>query len=128
MFKTILLIGTGGFVGSVLRYITQQYVHSLFHSVYPWGTFVVNILGSFVIGIAFALAARTNIISIEMRNFLVVGICGGFTTFSTFSTDGYNMLNGGNFTWFGLYTIGSVVSGLLAVMAGVALVKFLVAS
>jgi len=123
MFKTILLIGTGGFVGSVLRYFTQMYVHSLFNSMYPWGTFVVNVLGSFIIGIAFALAAKTNLISIEMRNFIVIGLCGGFTTFSTFSVDGYNMINGGNIMWLGLYTMGSVVSGIFAVMLGVAIVK-----
>src|SRR6056297_1920493 len=92
MLRTILLVGTGGFIGSVLRYLVQVFVEKDLASTFPYGTLVANVAGSFVIGIIFALAEKGDLMSAEWRMFLTVGICGGFTTFSSFAYNNFTML------------------------------------
>jgi fluoride exporter len=91
MLRTILLVGTGGFIGSVMRYLVQYYMEKTLTSTFPWGTFIANIAGSFIIGMIFALAEKGNLMSAEWRIFLAVGICGGFTTFSSFAFNNLTM-------------------------------------
>lgn len=123
MFKTILIVGTGGFMGSVARYLTQVYVEKLFHTTFPLGTFIANILGSFIIGIVFAFAEKGNLMSPEWRIFLTVGFCGGFTTFSSFAYNNFSFLKDQTFWPFFLNIGLSVIVGILAVYLGVLLVR-----
>lgn len=123
MLRTILLVGTGGFIGSVMRYLVQVFVERDMSSTFPYGTLVANIVGSFVIGIVFALAGKGNLMSAEWRMFLAVGICGGFTTFSSFAYNNFTMLKENAFGPFFLNVFGSLFLGILAVYLGVLLVR-----
>ncbi len=118
MTKTLIAIFLGGGTGSVLRYAIQQLVNeNLTSPHFPWGTFTVNILGSFLIGLFYALSARLGL-SAEIRLLLTTGLCGGFTTFSTFSNDGLLLLKQGHPGTFILYTLASVILGVIMVWAG----------
>jgi len=118
MLRTLLIIGMGGFFGSVSRYLLGQGLHRIFDTIFPIGTMTVNILGSFIIGVVYSLAERDNLISPEMRMFLAVGFCGGFTTFSSFAFDKLNLLKDSGFLYLSVYLAGSVFLGLLAVYLG----------
>ena len=85
---------------------------------FPWGTFVVNVAGCLLIGILWGVMSRLQNISPAFSLFLMVGFCGGFTTFSTFSREGLTLLQANNYFLFSLYVIGSVVLGILAVALG----------
>lgn len=92
MTKTLIFIFLGGGLGSVLRFSVQQMLHQrIIPYSFPWATFTVNILGSFLIGLFYAWSARFNLAT-EYRVLLTTGLCGGFTTFSTFSNDGVILL------------------------------------
>lgn len=125
MTRTLIYIFIGGGTGSVLRYCVQTALSErmLPHS-FPWATFTVNLFGSFLIGLFYALSARFNL-SAEVRLLLTAGLCGGFTTFSTFSNDGLLMLKQGLHTPFFLYTLLSVAIGIAAVFVGEAFGRFL---
>ncbi|WP_297087475.1 fluoride efflux transporter CrcB [uncultured Draconibacterium sp.] len=123
MLRTILIVGTGGFIGSVMRYLVQVFVEKGLTSTFPWGTFIANMAGSFIIGIVFALAQKGNLLSAEWRMFLAVGICGGFTTFSSFAYNNLSMLKEQAYGQFILNVGGSLVFGLLAVYLGMILIR-----
>ncbi len=123
MLRTIFIVGAGGFIGSVFRYLVQVFVEKGLMSTFPWGTFVANIAGSFIIGMVYALAEKGNLLSAEWRMFLAVGICGGFTTFSSFAYNNLMMLKEGVFGQFLLNVGGSLFFGLLAVYLGMSLVR-----
>lgn len=123
MLRTILIVGTGGFIGSVMRYLVQVLMERATNTDFPWGTFIANIAGSFIIGIVFALAQKGNMLSAEWRMFLAVGICGGFTTFSSFAYNNLTMLKEQAYGQFILNVGGSLVLGLLAVYLGMVLVR-----
>ena len=125
MLKTLLIIGSGSFLGGVARYLTARAVQNSFASAFPYGTMTVNLLGCLMIGLIFGISERTNMLSDEWRIFLTVGFCGGFTTFSTFANENMNLLRDGNFLYFSLYTGLSVFLGLVAVFFGNALTKLL---
>ncbi|SMG40122.1 camphor resistance protein CrcB [Marivirga sericea] len=121
MIKNILLIGLGGGLGSIARYATSQYADKYLSSVLPYGTFIANILGSLLIGVL--LGYLVDHPSQNFKLLLVTGFCGGFTTFSTFTYENFSYLQNGQIGLFLLYTLGSVVIGLLTVFAGFNLVK-----
>lgn len=117
----LLLVGAGGFIGSIARYLTVISIDKKFNSVFPLGTLVVNIAGSFILGVLLAvIAKKTGSHSEQWRLFLGVGFCGGFTTFSAFALENLNLLQekfpGSAF----LYIIVSLAGGLLAVWSGFA--------
>ena len=118
MLKTILIIGTGSFLGGVLRYLVSLYVQNNVLSAFPWGTFIVNILGSLLIGFLFGLSERLSFFDYEWRLFLAVGFCGSFTTFSTFANENLALLKEGSFFLFAVYTGLTIFLGLLAVFSG----------
>ena len=122
--KILLLIGTGSFIGGVLRYALSQFVQTKFLSAFPFGTLGVNILGCFAIGIVFALSEKTNM-SPELRLFLATGICGGFTTFSAFSNETYSLMRDGQLFYASAYITSSVLFGLLATFIGYSLLKLI---
>src|SRR5258708_23901351 len=84
MDRSILLVGLGGFLGSISRYLVAVFFAGQFSSSFPFATFAVNAAGCFLIGILFALSDRGNILTPEWRVFLTTGFCGGFTTFFPF--------------------------------------------
>ncbi|MDR0982941.1 MAG: fluoride efflux transporter CrcB [Culturomica sp.] len=118
MTKEIIYIFIGGGIGSALRYLVQVVLHErIVPYNFPWATLVVNLLGSFLIGLFYALSERFHFSS-EVRLFLTAGLCGGFTTFSTFSNDGLALLKDGFYGTFIMYTLISVGIGIIAVVAG----------
>jgi len=123
MLRTIFIVGAGGFIGSVMRYLVQLWVERGMSSTFPWGTFVANIAGSFIIGMVFALAQKGNLMNAEWRLFLAVGICGGFTTFSSFAYNNLTMLKDGLYGQFIWNVGGSLVLGLLAVYIGMLAIR-----
>jgi CrcB protein len=118
MLKILLIIGSGSFVGGVARFLTSRYIQNSVISAFPYGTFVVNIVGCFLIGLFYGISDRENLMSAEWRMFLTVGFCGGFTTFSTFANENISLLRDGNFFHFALYTSLSVFLGLMATYLG----------
>lgn len=120
--KQVLLVFFGGGLGSVLRFIISKWLNTP-QSGFPYGTFLVNILGSLIIGVILGLAVKNNSLNTSQTLLLATGFCGGFTTFSTFAYENQAFLKLGDFTSFAIYTIGSLVVGFLAVFAGLYLVK-----
>ena len=109
----------------MLRYCVQMALHErIVPYSFPWATFTVNIFGSFLIGLFYMLSARFNL-STEVRMLLTTGLCGGFTTFSTFSNDGLILLKQGFYAPFVLYTLLSICLGVAAAFAGGALGRYL---
>lgn len=119
IIKNLMLVGFGGMLGSMLRFT----VYMLFgNEHFPFSTLLINIAGSFVIGIVIGLAAR-HAISGDWRLFLATGICGGFTTFSAFSIEAVSLLQQSRSTAALLYIFGSVVFSLVAAFAGYSIGK-----
>lgn len=116
--NAFLAVFLGGGIGSVLRYGVQELMHQWI-AVYnfPWATFAVNVTGSFLIGLFYALSAKFNMPG-DIRLLLTAGLCGGFTTFSTFSNDCLLLLREGNWLPALAYVCASVIAGIAACMAG----------
>src|SRR6056297_1351522 len=124
MFIKIIIIGFGGFLGTISRFLLQKVIQEQATSSFPWGTLIVNILGSFIIGVVFALSVRHNYLSLVWRNFFAIGFCCGFTTFSSFTLDNYQLLAHTQILFTILYTATSVISGLLFLYSGILAVRF----
>lgn len=117
----MFLVALGGAVGSVCRYLVGQWSLRLFGPAFPWGTLVVNVAGSFAIGLLVELIARRLNASTEMRLLIITGFLGGFTTFSAFSLDVISLVER-SATLVGItYIVVSVAVSLVAVFAGLAL-------
>ncbi|MGC3944376.1 MAG: fluoride efflux transporter CrcB [Chryseolinea sp.] len=121
--KTVVLVGVGGFIGSIARYLTTLYFNKVVPPPFPFGTFVVNIIGCLLIGIFFGASERFNWLNSEWRIFLTTGICGGFTTFSAFAYENVRLLQSENYLTFAMYAAASFVVCLLATFGGIALAK-----
>lgn len=125
MLKNLLIIGSGGFLGSVARYLVSQLNLTVsFHSI-PAGTLLVNITGSFVIGLLTGIAEKSLLLAPEWRLFLMVGLCGGFTTFSAFANENLMLIHNGQLITSLLYTGLSIFLGFLAVYLGYILTNLL---
>ena len=120
--KQVLLVFLGGGVGSVLRYVVTRFFNNPTTGV-PYGTFLVNIIGSFLIGIILGLALKNEALNQSQTLLLATGFCGGFTTFSAFAYENHLFLKSGNLTLLFSYIIASIVVGLLAVFLGIYIVK-----
>lgn len=124
MIKNILLIGLGGGVGSILRYLCQKWAYQLYPHSFPWGTFAVNITGCFLIGLFWGLAFKSFVANESWKLFLMTGICGGFTTFSAFTLESVGLLKEQKTGLFFSYIIASIVLGLFATYAGMKISRF----
>ena len=117
----IVLVAAGGAIGSVFRYLVGVWSVRLAGVNFPWGTLTVNVVGSFLIGLLVELVARRLNASMEMRLFLVTGVLGGFTTFSSFSLDAVSLFERGALGLSAVYVIASLSVSIAAVFAGLAL-------
>jgi len=115
MIKNILLIGLGGGIGSMCRYWASLL---LLNKSFPVVTLLINISGSFIIGLVAAYALKNEWFAANWKLFLATGICGGFTTFSAFSLENLQLLQQGKYLWALLYIAASIVLGLIATFFG----------
>ena len=125
MLKSVLIVGFGGFIGTIARFLISRYFQENVTSVFPWSTLVINIVGSLLIGLIYGISEKGDILSPEVRLFLTVGICGGFTTFSTFSNDAFLLVRQQEWIRFAFYASCSFFLGLLAVYAGRLITKLI---
>jgi fluoride exporter len=120
-----LLVLLGGGLGAMARYGVGIWMQHHIHHVFPWATLTVNVVGAFVIGIVIVLADERESIGPSLRTFLVVGILGGFTTFSSFSAETFRLWERGTPWYSGLNVLASVALCLVAVRMGVAVARTL---
>jgi CrcB protein len=119
--KNIILVGIGGMIGSIARYLTSTYFGRLIPAAFPYGTFAVNVFGCLVIGIIYGLTERHSWFTGDWLIFLAAGFCGGYTTFSSFAVENVQLLQQSNYLTFALYSISSFTLGLIAVFIGFSL-------
>lgn len=113
----ILIVGLGGAIGSILRYIISKLLNENISSTFSWGTFAVNIIGCFIIGAVTSYAQKHGL-SGEMKLLLATGLCGGFTTFSTFSLENIQLIDSNQNLILGIYIIATLFCCLLTTYCG----------
>jgi fluoride exporter len=123
MIKNILLVGLGGGLGSMARYLCQRWIVTNYMYSFPWGTFAVNIIGCFAIGIFWGMTFKSFDTNESWKLFLMTGLCGGFTTFSAFTLEGAGLLKEEKLALFFTYVSASVLIGLLATYAGMKITR-----
>jgi CrcB protein len=119
----ILMVAAGGALGATARFGLSGWVQGFLNTTFPLGTLVVNVLGSFLLGLSF-LFMENLAFSAEARSMVTIGFLGAFTTFSTFSYEAIVLLEGGEWARGGMYVGGSLVLGLVGVLGGLALASF----
>ncbi len=124
MLKAAIIVGLGGFLGSIARFLTSQLLQRYLATYFPIGTLIVNLLGCLLIGILFGFFEKGNLMSPELRLFLTVGFCGGFTTFSAFAIDSVNLINDSEILYLMLYTGISIFAGIAFTFLGKSLVSY----
>jgi CrcB protein len=117
----LILVGLGGFAGAIARYVVDGYIAERFAGAFPWGTLVVNISGSFALGLLFALTADRATLPAEIRGPVLIGFIGAYTTFSTYMLESWQLVGSGAFGLALVNVFGSVVLGLVAVGVGMGL-------
>jgi len=116
------LVFVGGGLGSALRYLLGSLMNSSSNNI-PFGTFTANVLGSLLIGVILGVALKNNTLTSSQTLLLATGFCGGFTTFSAFAYENYEFLKSGDYYSFGMYTIGSFIVAIIAVLFGLYISK-----
>jgi CrcB protein len=117
--RTIIGIGIAGALGSLARYGIDGAVARRSTGAFPWGTFVVNVTGSFVVGVLFTVLTERWLVAPWLRSSLTIGLLGAYTTFSTLSLESYRLLEDGAYGIAAANLFGSIAAGLAAVYAGV---------
>ena len=123
MIKNVLLVGLGGGIGSMARFLCQRWFAANYVSSFPWGTFTVNIIGCLAIGIFWGLSFKSFNTNESWKLFLMTGLCGGFTTFSAFTLEGVGLLREQKLALFFSYIAASLVIGLLATYIGMRMIE-----
>ncbi|MFN8289970.1 MAG: fluoride efflux transporter CrcB [Chitinophagaceae bacterium] len=123
MIRNILLVGMGGCIGSISRYLCQRWFAFHYQGHFPWATFAINITGCFLIGLFWGLSFKSFESNESWKLFLMTGLCGGFTTFSAFTLEGIGLLKEEKLTSFFLYVAGSVLAGLAVTFLGMKLTR-----
>jgi CrcB protein len=119
----LLYVALGSALGGVARYLLGGLMQRIFDTTFPIGTLLINISGSLLLGAIMSYAIETPTLSPDMRAFLTIGLCGGYTTFSTFSYETVSLLKDGEWTRAGLYVVASVVLALLSTLLGFVLAR-----
>ena len=123
----LLLVGIGGLCGTLARYLLDAWITDATRAAFPWGTLVINLSGSFAIGVLFVLTVERGTLPAELRAPLGIGFLGGYTTFSTFMLESLRLAEGGAWPLALANIAGSMILGLGAVIAGVALARAIAA-
>lgn len=114
----LLLIGVGGFAGAVARYVVDGAVAERTGGGFPWGTLAINVSGSFVLGLLFAMSAERAILPADIRGPLMIGFLGAYTTFSTYMLESWRLIESGAWAQAAANLGGSIALGLVAVFLG----------
>jgi CrcB protein len=114
----VILVGVGGFLGSVLRYLLSDLAQRWNQSGFPVGTLAVNVAGCLLVGVVWSLVEFRQWLNPELRIFITVGILGGFTTFSAFGYETFVLIRDGQYSWAAANVVANVVLGLAAVVTG----------
>jgi fluoride exporter len=123
MIKNLLLVGLGGAIGSMARYLCQRWFSLNYPQHFPWGTFAVNISGCLLIGVFWGLVFKSFPENEHWKLFLMTGICGGYTTFSAYTLESVGLLKEQRPGLFFSYVIGSVALGLVATWVGMKITR-----
>ena len=123
MLKSLLIVGTGSFIGGAMRYLLSTCMKNVCGQEFPCGTLSVNLLGCFLFGVLFAVFSKNSATDNTLYLLLTTGICGGFTTFSTFANESVQMLQHGNTSGFIGYVATSVIAGFVFIALGYWMVK-----
>lgn len=121
----LVLVGIGGFAGAVTRRLVDLWVSDRTGGVFPFGTLVVNLTGSFVLGLLFAWAIERDVLPREVRGPLMIGFLGAYTTFSTWMLESWRLVEDGAWQIAALNLVGAVVLGMIAVVGGLAVGRLL---
>ena len=123
MFRSLFCIGAGSFAGGIARYLISKAIESGNQTVVPFGTMTVNVLGCLLIGLLYGVLERYDLLDSNWQLFLIVGFCGGFTTFSTFMNENFQLTRDGNILLGALYTSISLAGGFLLLALGHFMIK-----
>lgn len=123
MIKNIFIVLIGGGTGSVFRYLVSLYFNKWVSFNFPLSTFIINIFGCLLIGIISGLLLKSNYSSPELKLLIITGFCGGFTTFSAFAHENFNLIESGNFILSLFYSFLSVMIGIFCVWIGILMTK-----
>ena len=123
MIRQLILVGAGSAIGGMLRFGIGKWMYGLYPHPFPYPTLIINIVGSFLIGLFYGLTMKTTSVSPAMALFLTSGICGGFTTFSAFSYENIVLLKNGNYGYALAYVVLSVLTGIFSTFLGTQIIK-----
>ncbi|GHT63053.1 putative fluoride ion transporter CrcB [Bacteroidia bacterium] len=121
MIKQLILVGLGGGVGSIMRFLVSRIPFA--QGSFPWATLIINTVGCLIIGLLIGLSVKYQFLDANMKLLLITGFCGGFTTFSTFSAENVHLYQAGNYLTLTLYVLLSVIVGFAAVFWGLAVCR-----
>ena len=122
---TVLLVGIGGFFGAIARYLVDGWIADRAGATFPWGTLAVNLSGAFVLGTLFALTVERGLLPAGIRAPVLVGFIGAYTTFSTLALESWRLIEDGSYVLGAANLVGSVILGIVAVVAGLLLGRVL---
>ncbi|MEO5357691.1 MAG: fluoride efflux transporter CrcB [Nitrospirae bacterium YQR-1] len=125
MYKNYLIVGTGGFLGAIVRYIMSVFIGRRLGINFPWGTLIINVSGSFAVALIMSLFTEKYMVNPQWRLFLVVGFLGAYTTFSTFEYETGQLIEGGEFLYAALNVLLSVIAGFIALKSGEFIAKLM---
>ncbi len=117
---TLLLVGVGGFLGAAARYLVDGWVSRATGGAFPWGTLAINVSGSFLLGLLFAVATERAVLPPDVRAGVLIGFIGAYTTFSTWMLESWRLMEDGALLSAAANVGGSVVLGIAAVFLGLA--------
>lgn len=125
MIREFLYIGSGSFLGGISRYVLSHWIKSATQTEFPLATFMVNISGCLLSGLILGLIQKLHIQNQTLINFLIIGFCGGFTTFSAFIAENMELIFKKTYYIFGLYTFLSISFGFLFFFVGIKIIQWL---